>query len=391
LGNLTSFTCDLTKNGMLTGSGSLTNVYMAGPQGERLIETDGSFNLKHYNVFWEGKLLGTFTGASDVQTNWHFALNDWLGTKRVTTTSAGAPFASVISGPFGDFQSQSGPGSDPSEEHFTSKVRDPNSNLDYFGARYYNSNMGRFLTPKYSMYGVIMELPQSWNKYSYVINRPLFASDPDGRCPWCVGAIVGGVVEGGFDLGKQLYNNGGSLSKVSWGEVGANTVGGAVAGALAVATGGASLVESAVVGDIAAGGTANVVGQAVTRALDPNTKSDDVLSAGEISQDAVAGFVGGGAGHLAGDFVHVPDEPIHNGRASTGALRRDNAKFAKYNNALANQITRATVAGSAATHTTNGGFSLFNWFFNQPPPPPPCATTSATDSRGNGTGLSGCQ
>ncbi len=99
------------------------------------------------------------------------------------------------------------------------------------------------MSPDYSMNSVILELPQSWNKYNYVLNRPTSGSDPDDRCPWCVGAVVGGVVEGGFDLGKQLYNNGGSLSKVSWGEVGANTLGGAVAGALAVATGGASLVE----------------------------------------------------------------------------------------------------------------------------------------------------
>ena len=65
-GNLTSFTCDLTKNGLLTANGlALTNVYMVGPQGERLIEVNGGFNLLHYNVFWEGKLLGTFAGTAE--------------------------------------------------------------------------------------------------------------------------------------------------------------------------------------------------------------------------------------------------------------------------------------------------------------------------------------
>jgi RHS repeat-associated protein len=186
-GNLTCFTCDVTKNGMLTANGLvLTNAYMAGPQGERLIETNGSFNMPHYNVFWEGKLLGSFSGSSAIQTNWHFALNDWLGTKRVTTTSAGVNWTSIFSGPFGDYQSQSGPGTDPSEEHFTGKVRDANSNLDYFGARYYNSNLGRFMSPDWSKnpqgvpYAAFTN-PQTLNLYGYVQNNPLSTTDPSGH------------------------------------------------------------------------------------------------------------------------------------------------------------------------------------------------------------------
>ena len=221
LGNLTSFTCDLTKNGMLTANGlALTNAYMAGPQGERLIEVNGSnFNLLHYNVFWEGKLLGTFAGTTEVQTNWHFALNDWLGTKRVTTTSTGANWTSTFSGPFGDYQSQTGPGSDPSEEHFTSKVRDTNSNLDYFGARYYNSNMGRFMSPDWSKnpQGVPyadLTNPQTLNLYSYVKNNPLSLTDPDGHC-WsgfqlaCMfGQSFGNLFNGlGFHTDQTVENN----------------------------------------------------------------------------------------------------------------------------------------------------------------------------------------
>jgi hypothetical protein len=198
-----------------------------------------------------------------------------------------------------------------------------------------------------------MELPQTWNRYSYVYNRPTFGTDPDGRCPPCIGAIVGGVVEGGFDLGKQLIAHNGDLSQVSIREVGANFVGGAVAGGLAVATGGTSLFASAAVGDVFAGTTANLVGGIITRATE-GKNADEVLDLGDISEDAVAGFVGGGAGHVAAEFVHVPGEPFHNGRKSVGAIRRDNAKFAKYNQTLVNQITRATVSSSLAAHTTNG-------------------------------------
>jgi RHS repeat-associated protein len=413
-GNTHTYSYDAEGRLATAMNGSIVNTYgadgirtttqVSGAQNNFVYDYDGSI-IAHYagvnfleqDIWINGKHFGFVTpNANPANYSLTLSSTDWVGTERIRTDAANNLLATFCSLPFGDGATNCF-GSDPDAldtTHFTGKERDPNTNLDYFGARYYSSSMGRWMSPDYSMNSVILELPQSWNKYNYELNRPTYGTDPDGRCPWCVGAIVGGVVEGGFDLGKQLYNNGGSLSKVSWGEVGASTVGGAVAGALAVATGGASLVESAVVGDIAAGGTANIVGGVVTRALDPNTKSDDVLSAGEVSKDAVAGFVGGGVGHLAGDVIHVPDEPIHNGRASTGAIRRDNAKFSNYNNALANQITRATVAGSAATHTTNGGFDVFNWlFFSQPTQPQqqPCARTSATDSQGNSTGWSPCQ
>jgi RHS repeat-associated protein len=186
-GNLTSFSCDVTKNGLLTANGlALTNAYVAGPQGERLEETDANFNMLHYNVFWEGKLLGTFTGTTYAQSNWHFALNDWVGTKRELTLSTGAPCTSLSGGPFGDYASQTGSCSNPSGELFTSKVRDTESGLDDFLARHYSSNWGRFMSPDPGWYfQADVRNPQSWNQYSYVLNNPLINTDPDGReCVW---------------------------------------------------------------------------------------------------------------------------------------------------------------------------------------------------------------
>jgi RHS repeat-associated protein len=189
-GNLTSFTCDLTKNGLLTANGvALTTGYDRGLQGEQLEVTDGNFNMQQYNILWEGKLLGTFAGTTYDQSNWHFALNDWVGTKRVTTKSDGTKWTSIFSGPFGDYQSQTGPGTDPSAQHFTSKERDIQSNLDYFTARDYNSNGGRFMSPDSGADQTLgvpvpfaeLENPQSLNLYSYVRNNPLSLTDPDGQ------------------------------------------------------------------------------------------------------------------------------------------------------------------------------------------------------------------
>jgi RHS repeat-associated protein len=69
---------------------------------------------------------------------------------------------------------------------FTGKERDTESGLDYFGARYMSSSMGRFMSPDPGWYlQADVKNPQSWNQYSYVLNNPLINTDPDGReCVW---------------------------------------------------------------------------------------------------------------------------------------------------------------------------------------------------------------
>jgi RHS repeat-associated protein len=54
-----------------------------------------------------------------------------------------------MSNPFGDGLSCTG-GPDATEQHFTGKDRDAESGLDYFYARYYTSDLGRFMTPDWS-------------------------------------------------------------------------------------------------------------------------------------------------------------------------------------------------------------------------------------------------
>ncbi len=69
---------------------------------------------------------------------------------------------------------------------FTGKERDAESGNDYFGARYYASSMGRFLSPDWSAkiapvpYAKLGD-PQTLNLYAYVGNNPLVRIDPDGH------------------------------------------------------------------------------------------------------------------------------------------------------------------------------------------------------------------
>jgi RHS repeat-associated protein len=65
---------------------------------------------------------------------------------------------------------------------YTGKGRDSESGNDYFGARYYASNMGRFMSPD-PLIGNELRLlnPQRWNMYAYAVNSPLTLTDPNGE------------------------------------------------------------------------------------------------------------------------------------------------------------------------------------------------------------------
>jgi RHS repeat-associated protein len=213
-----TFSCDFTKNGMLTTNGlALTTAYNVAPNGDLLEETDGNFNLRHFNVFLQGKLLGTFAGTTYSQANWSFALNDWLGTKRQLVNS-GAGTTSYFSGPFGDYLAMGGTGSDPSDQHFTGKERDAESGLDYFGARYYASTMGRFMSPDWAAKAepvpyAKLENPQTLNLYAYVGNNPLSRTDPTGHYVCNGSKDQCAAIQTGLNLAKTAMDKLGADSK----------------------------------------------------------------------------------------------------------------------------------------------------------------------------------
>ncbi len=65
---------------------------------------------------------------------------------------------------------------------FTGKERDSETGLDYFGARYYASSIGRFTSvDPITVTKQRMLNPQALNLYAYTLNNALRYVDPDGR------------------------------------------------------------------------------------------------------------------------------------------------------------------------------------------------------------------
>ena len=108
-----------------------------------------------------------------------------MGSTRLVTTSTGGVYSSYDYFPFGEEIAASYPSypqaATTPDIKFTSKERDAETGLDFFGARYNSSAQGRFTSPDSHM-GVPGN-PQSWNKYTYTFNNPLTLVDPDGHFP----------------------------------------------------------------------------------------------------------------------------------------------------------------------------------------------------------------
>jgi RHS repeat-associated protein len=142
----------------------------------------GQWTWKHTNVSASGQLVATYsTSSGQPALNFHFT--DWLGTRRVLTDSLGNTQQSCHSLPYGNGEDCT---PTPTEQLFTGKERDQESSNDYFGARYYESSMGRFMSPDWNddpeptPYAELDD-PQSLNLYGYARNNPLTNNDPDGH------------------------------------------------------------------------------------------------------------------------------------------------------------------------------------------------------------------
>jgi RHS repeat-associated protein len=131
-------------------------------------------------------------GALYREANWLVA--DHLGTPRMVINKIGSlasvkrhdylPFGEEIGGPLvglvGGRTTEQGYSADSVRLKFNSKERDGETGLDYFGERYYGCSIGRFTTPDPMTASASIGNPQSFNRFTFVLNNPLRYVDPEG-------------------------------------------------------------------------------------------------------------------------------------------------------------------------------------------------------------------
>jgi RHS repeat-associated protein len=111
-----------------------------------------------------------------------YLFGDHLGSTSVTTNASGARTGELWYKPWGE--SRGTPfGTTPTTYHFTGQREDASIGLYFYGARYYDSALGRFIQADTLV--PAPGDPQSLNRYAYTLNNPLRYTDPTGHDAQC--------------------------------------------------------------------------------------------------------------------------------------------------------------------------------------------------------------
>ena len=223
---------------------------------------------------------GTRIAALEASGAQDFYHADHLGSTRAKTDSSGANNETIDYVPFGETTA-------PTSEayKFTGKEEDPETSLYYYGARYYDPQLGRFISAD-----TVVQAPndpQTLNRYSYCRNNPLSYTDPTGHSFWGdVGDFFKSVFTGIVGAAVTVLTGG----NVMMGGMAAGMVSGAMTGKL----------ENVVMG-ACTGGLAGGLGSMVPAPI--------MLAGGAAYSGATGGvkglanFAGSIGGGVAGDYM----------------------------------------------------------------------------------------
>ncbi|MBI4188785.1 MAG: RHS repeat-associated core domain-containing protein [Chloroflexi bacterium] len=166
-----------------TGNSTATFVYDG--DGNRVKKVENGETILYVNRYLEVNLstsantsyyyLGDRLVAMSQNATLRYLHQDHLtGTSLVTSDNGTQVGSTMKYTPFGETLS----GSVPTDKLFTGQRLD-DTGLYYYGARYYDAEIGRFVSPD----SIVQNFsnPQTLNRYSYVLNNPLKYTDPSGR------------------------------------------------------------------------------------------------------------------------------------------------------------------------------------------------------------------
>jgi RHS repeat-associated protein len=140
------------------------------------------------------------------------SLGTGLGSTAITTNSSGGKLAEIRYYPWGTERYTYG--TTPTSYHFTGQRLEDDIGLYYYGARWYDPYLNRWIQPDSDVpesQGV-----QAYDRYAYANNNPVKYTDPTGHFAWLPvltlgGALIGAVVNYTSQVVNNYNTNGGDL------------------------------------------------------------------------------------------------------------------------------------------------------------------------------------
>jgi len=135
-----------------------------------------------------------------------YLLSDHLGSTSVTATVGGV-YTRQLYTAWGEARYSSG--TLPTGYTYTGQYSESYINLYWYGSRWYDDSLGRFIQPDL----IIPEPynPLAYDRYQYVYSNPVRYTDSSGHCidgitTWACIAIIGGLVLKAIDYGWTAYD-----------------------------------------------------------------------------------------------------------------------------------------------------------------------------------------
>jgi RHS repeat-associated protein len=210
-GVTTTYTYDADGNRVKKSTGSTGTLYWYMSPGI-VAESDLNGVTQSEYVFFGGERVARRDGVNGAGGVFYY-FSDHLKTASVITDSAGVIKAESDYYPWGGELKFIN--NDSNHYKFTGKERDAETGLDYFGARYYSSGLGRWVSADWSAAPIAVPYadfgdPQSLNLYTYVRNIPTTGMDPDGHCDnwFCQAAKEQLHIQGGVAIGTVKFVGG---------------------------------------------------------------------------------------------------------------------------------------------------------------------------------------
>ncbi len=155
----------------------------------RRVRTVASGKTTYFVYDALGRLTAEYQAGATAGLQTRYLVQDQLGSTRLLTDGSGGvlrrsdylPYGEEVPSGLGG-RTLTGYGADGGvRQSFTGQMRDGETGLDFFGARFYSGALGRFTSADEVFADQDPSDPMSWNLLAYVRNNPLRYTDPDGR------------------------------------------------------------------------------------------------------------------------------------------------------------------------------------------------------------------